>query len=103
MRSPTWCMLPDEGSLSRLAPDAGDWCGRASLLVSGFVSKLDIMISLRWPETETAALTILEMMGNGRQMPEVLVLGDFAGISRDSLHKRRLTGGKQNKWRKKRK
>jgi len=25
------------------------------------------------------------------------------GISRDSLHKRRLTGGKQNKWRKKRK
>lgn len=26
-----------------------------------------------------------------------------AGISRDSLHKRRLTGGKQNKWRKKRK
>jgi hypothetical protein len=26
-----------------------------------------------------------------------------AGISRDSLHKRRLTGGKQKKWRKKRK
>lgn len=26
-----------------------------------------------------------------------------AGISRDSLHKRRLTGGKQAKWRKKRK
>jgi len=26
-----------------------------------------------------------------------------AGISRDSLHKRRATGGKQNKWRKKRK
>lgn len=26
-----------------------------------------------------------------------------AGISRDSLHKRRETGGKQNKWRKKRK
>ncbi|KAK9861436.1 hypothetical protein WJX84_011989 [Apatococcus fuscideae] len=25
------------------------------------------------------------------------------GISRDSLHKRRLTGGKQPKWRKKRK
>ena len=27
----------------------------------------------------------------------------YAGISRDSLHKRRLTGGKQKKWRKKRK
>ena len=27
----------------------------------------------------------------------------LAGISRDSLHKRRLTGGKQEKWRKKRK
>ena len=26
-----------------------------------------------------------------------------AGISRDSLHKRRETGGKQNSWRKKRK
>ena len=25
------------------------------------------------------------------------------GISRDSIHKRRLTGGKQKKWRKKRK
>ncbi len=30
-------------------------------------------------------------------------IGRAAGISRDSLHKRRLTGGKQNKWRKKRK
>ena len=29
--------------------------------------------------------------------------GLLAGISRDSLHKRRLTGGKQPKWRKKRK
>ncbi len=27
----------------------------------------------------------------------------IAGISRDSLHKRRETGGKQKKWRKKRK
>merc|ERR1712216_149163 len=29
--------------------------------------------------------------------------GDTMGISRDSLHKRRLTGGKQKPWRKKRK
>lgn len=72
------------GSLSAAAPPP---CGPA---LQPSTSPVSAVLAAAWCRVLTHAAAL----------PLLLCL---AGISRDSLHKRRATGGKQKAWRKKRK